>query len=207
MSRLVTKLTKLTQLDVSRTGYRSMPTSCSWPSTLRYLNISRAKLTIVTPCLPKSLEVQSLGQRPENLPIEKMLSIYLPLGSLKVLDLSYNDLKEFVLTLPILRELHLSGNKFLRLPAGGPYPNLQTLMIQVKTNPIHHVVSLCSPCWSILVLYITVKHLEHVQPFRPSVIQTTWEPRGRTQQVCLLLWIRHIPPLTTNRKWRCENNR
>uniref|UniRef100_A0A3B5LQZ9 Toll-like receptor 2 n=1 Tax=Xiphophorus couchianus TaxID=32473 RepID=A0A3B5LQZ9_9TELE len=88
------------------TGYRSMPTSCSWPSTLRYLNISRAKLTIVTPCLPKSLEV---------------------------LDLSYNDLKEFVLTLPILRELHLSGNKFLRLPAGGPYHNLQTLMIQSNT--------------------------------------------------------------------------
>ncbi|XP_032437863.1 toll-like receptor 2 type-1 [Xiphophorus hellerii] len=106
LSRLVTKLTKLTQLDVSRTSYRSMPTSCSWPSTLRYLNISRAKLTIVTPCLPKSLEV---------------------------LDLSYNDLKEFVLTLPILRELHLSGNKFLRLPAGGPYPNLQTLMIQSNT--------------------------------------------------------------------------
>ncbi|XP_043954604.1 toll-like receptor 2 type-1 isoform X2 [Gambusia affinis] len=133
LSRLVTKLTKLTQLDVSRTGYSSMPPSCSWPSTMRYLNISRAKLTIVTPCLPKSLEVQDLGQRPENLPTEKMLYIYLLLGSLKVLDLSYNDLKEFVLTFPILRELHLSGNKFLRLPAGGQYPNLQTLMIQSNT--------------------------------------------------------------------------
>ncbi|XP_054876264.1 toll-like receptor 2 type-2 [Poeciliopsis prolifica] len=106
LSRLVTKLTKLSQLDVSRTGYSSMPPSCSWPSTLGYLNISRAKLTIVTPCLPKSLEV---------------------------LDLSYNDLKEFALTLPILRELHLCGNKFLRLPAGGAFPNLQTLMIQSNT--------------------------------------------------------------------------
>ncbi|MEQ2317147.1 hypothetical protein AMECASPLE_039810, partial [Ameca splendens] len=103
MSSLVAKLTRLTHLDVSRTSYSSMPPSCTWPSTLRYLNISRAKLATITPCLPKSLEV---------------------------LDLSYNDLKEFVLTLPVLRELHLSGNKFLRLPAGGPYPNLQTLTIQ-----------------------------------------------------------------------------
>ncbi|MED6291643.1 hypothetical protein CHARACLAT_025670, partial [Characodon lateralis] len=106
MSRLVTKLTGLTHLDVSRTSYSSMPPSCTWPSTMRYLNISRAKLATITPCLPKSLEV---------------------------LDLSYNDLKEFVLTLPILRELHLSGNKFLRLPAGRPYPNLQTLTIQSNT--------------------------------------------------------------------------
>ncbi|KAK5606875.1 hypothetical protein CRENBAI_014116 [Crenichthys baileyi] len=106
MNRLVTQLTRLSHLDVSRTSYSSMPPSCTWPSTLRYLNISRAKLATITPCLPKSLEV---------------------------LDLSYNDVKEFVLTLPVLRELHLSGNKFLRLPAGGHYPNLQTLTIQSNT--------------------------------------------------------------------------
>ncbi|KAM4713887.1 LOW QUALITY PROTEIN: toll-like receptor 2 [Anableps anableps] len=133
MSRLVTKLTKLTQLDVSRTSYSSMPPSCSWPSTLRYLNISQAKLTTITPCLPKSLEVERLGQRQVNHPNEKIHSIYFILTSLKVLDLSYNDLKEFVLALPILRELHLSGNKFLRLPAGGQYPNLQTITIQSNT--------------------------------------------------------------------------
>ncbi|KAK5606876.1 hypothetical protein CRENBAI_014117 [Crenichthys baileyi] len=106
MSRLVRKLTRLTHLDVSRTSYSSMPPSCTWPSTLRYLNISRAKLATITPCLPKSLEV---------------------------LDLSYNDVKEFVLTLPVLRELHLSGNKFLRLPAGGHYPIWETLTIQSNT--------------------------------------------------------------------------
>ncbi|XP_038163198.1 toll-like receptor 2 [Cyprinodon tularosa] len=106
MSRLVTKLTKLTHLDISKTSYSSMPPTCSWPASLRYINISRAKLTTITPCLPKSLEV---------------------------LDMSYNNLKEFVLELPILRELHLSGNKFLRLPAGGYYPNLQTLKIQSNT--------------------------------------------------------------------------
>ncbi|XP_037540449.1 toll-like receptor 2 [Nematolebias whitei] len=106
MSRLVSKLTKLTHLDISRTGYSSMPLSCSWPTTLRYLNISRAKLTTITSCLPTSLEV---------------------------LDLSFNDLKCFNVVLPILIELHLSGNKFLRLLAGRLFPNLQTLTIQSNT--------------------------------------------------------------------------
>ncbi|TDG99376.1 hypothetical protein EPR50_G00193710 [Perca flavescens] len=106
VSRQVTKLSKLTHLDISRTGYSSMPESCSWPSTLRYLNISRAKLTTITPCLPATLEV---------------------------LDLSNNDLKDFILILPALRELHLSGNKLLKLPPGWLFPSLQTLTIQANT--------------------------------------------------------------------------
>ncbi|XP_032373776.1 toll-like receptor 2 [Etheostoma spectabile] len=106
VSRQVTKLSKLTHLDISRTGYSSMPEACSWPSTLRYLNISGAKLTTITPCLPQTLEV---------------------------LDLSYNDLKAFLLIMPVLRELHLSGNKLLKLPPGWLFPNLQTLTIQANT--------------------------------------------------------------------------
>ncbi|XP_021166235.2 toll-like receptor 2 isoform X1 [Fundulus heteroclitus] len=105
INQLVAKL-KLTHLDISRTGYSSMPSSCSWPSTLKYLNISRAKLRSITDCLPTSLEV---------------------------LDLSYNDLKSFSRGLPLLRELYLSGNKFLRLPAGQSFPNLQTLTMQFNT--------------------------------------------------------------------------
>ncbi|XP_010778178.1 toll-like receptor 2, partial [Notothenia coriiceps] len=107
VSRLVTNLSKLTHLDVSRNGFISMPGGCSWPSTLRYLNISWAKLTTISPCLPETLEV---------------------------LDLSNNDLKAFILILPALRELHLSGNKILSLPPGWMFPNLQTLTIQVRTN-------------------------------------------------------------------------
>lgn len=53
----------------------------------------------------------------------------------QVLDLSYNDLRNFVLFLPELRELHLSGNKFLQLPPGGFFPNLHTLTIQVRASP------------------------------------------------------------------------
>nr|AEB32453.1 toll-like receptor 2 [Epinephelus coioides] len=103
VSQLVTKLSKLTHLDISRNGYISMPAGCSWPSTLRYLNISGAKLATVTPCLPATLEV---------------------------LDLSNNNLRSFTLALPALRELHLSGSKILRLPPGRLFPNLQTLTIQ-----------------------------------------------------------------------------
>ncbi|CAL8241242.1 unnamed protein product [Merluccius merluccius] len=103
---LVSKLSKLTHLDVSHTGYSSMPASCSWPSTLRHLNLSWAKLTHVGPCLPVSLEV---------------------------LDLSHNDLQDLVLVLPKLTELHLSGNKLLGLPAGWRFPNLHTLTIQYNT--------------------------------------------------------------------------
>uniref|UniRef100_UPI003AAFFBD6 toll-like receptor 2 n=1 Tax=Centroberyx gerrardi TaxID=166262 RepID=UPI003AAFFBD6 len=106
LSQLVAKLSKLTHLDVSRNGYSSMPPSCSWPSTLRYLNISWAKLTTITPCLPSTLEV---------------------------LDLSNNDLHAFPLALSALRELHLSGNKFLRLPPGPMFPSLQTLTIESNT--------------------------------------------------------------------------
>ncbi|XP_041634664.1 toll-like receptor 2 type-2 [Cheilinus undulatus] len=106
LTRMVFKLTKLTHLDISRNGYSSMPQSCSWPHTLRYLNISWAKLTEVTSCLPTTLEV---------------------------LDLSYNSLKNFSLSMPFLRELYLSGNKFLSLPHGRLFPNLETMSIQSNT--------------------------------------------------------------------------
>ncbi|XP_070404285.1 toll-like receptor 2 [Nothobranchius furzeri] len=106
MNRLVAKLTKLTHLDISGTGYSSMPSNCSWPSSLRYLNISGAKLTNTSHCLHTNLEV---------------------------LDLSFNDLKSFSMDLPVLRELHLSGNKLLRLPSGQHFPSLQTLSIQSNT--------------------------------------------------------------------------
>lgn len=54
----------------------------------------------------------------------------------QVLDLSHNNLKEFLLVLPSLRYLNLSGNKLLRLPTGWLFPNLETLSIQVRTDRI-----------------------------------------------------------------------
>uniref|UniRef100_A0A672YL23 Toll-like receptor 2 n=1 Tax=Sphaeramia orbicularis TaxID=375764 RepID=A0A672YL23_9TELE len=117
VSQLVTKLSKLTHLDISRNGYSWMPQSCPWPPTLRYLNISQAKLNTVTPCLPVTLQV---------------------------LDLSNNNLNSFLLVLPALTELYLSGNKFLMLPLGWMFPNLQILNIQSNTLTMFSLSDLAS---------------------------------------------------------------
>ncbi|KAK7909485.1 hypothetical protein WMY93_014169 [Mugilogobius chulae] len=106
ISRMVFRLPKLSHLDVSRNSLSVMPQTCLWPESLRFLNISRTKLTSATSCLPPTL---------------------------RVLDLSYNDLVEFFVFLPALRELYLSGNKLLTLPPGRLFPNLQTLTAQSNT--------------------------------------------------------------------------
>lgn len=129
ISRQVTKLTKLTHLDISRSGFSTMPSHCSWPFTLRYLNISRAKLSKVTDCLPTTLEVKT---GPQSLdPKENWFHV--TFHGFQVLDLSNNNLKDFRVILPSLRELHLSGNKFLRFPDGRLFQNLQMLEIQVQS--------------------------------------------------------------------------
>lgn len=63
----------------------------------------------------------------------------LVLYNIQVLDLNNNNLKAFTLALPALRELHISGNKFLRLPSGRLFPNLETLTIQVRNNHISNL--------------------------------------------------------------------
>lgn len=70
------------------------------------------------------------GSAPLGVLASWTLSSRLP--CVQVLDLSNNDLRDFVLVLPALTELHLSGNKFLRLPPGWFLPNLNTLTIQVS---------------------------------------------------------------------------
>lgn len=65
---------------------------------------------------------------------------------MQVLDLSHNDLRNFFVVLPALRELHLSGNKFLQLPPGWLFPNLRTLTVQVRTGGVPRLPqSPCSP--------------------------------------------------------------
>ncbi|XP_070978063.1 toll-like receptor 2 [Oncorhynchus clarkii lewisi] len=107
ISKLVTRLDKLVHLDISQNAYTSMPPTCSWPQILTHLNLSRAKLRRVTPCLPPTLEI---------------------------LDLGHNDLTAFhSVALPALRELHLSGNKLMSLPPGWLFPSLEVLLIQSNT--------------------------------------------------------------------------
>ncbi|KAK2908572.1 hypothetical protein Q8A67_004409 [Cirrhinus molitorella] len=76
---------------------------CSWPASLRFLNLSSTKIRKMTPCLPSSLTA---------------------------LDLSENDLTVFNQRFPQLITLTLTGNRFMTLPHGELLPRLQTLLIQ-----------------------------------------------------------------------------
>ncbi|KAJ8351049.1 hypothetical protein AAFF_G00158530, partial [Aldrovandia affinis] len=106
MSQLVTNLNQLVSLDLSQNVFSVMPAVCTWPKSLQYLNLSMANLRKITACLPKSLHV---------------------------LDLSDNDLTMFDIQLPSLKELHISGNKFMSLPPGRWFKSLELLLIQRNT--------------------------------------------------------------------------
>ncbi|KAJ8269523.1 hypothetical protein COCON_G00121300 [Conger conger] len=103
MSHLVRNLNKLESLDLSQNVFSEMPVVCTWPTSLRYLNLSLTQLRDITACLPKSLHV---------------------------LDLRGNYLTVFDIELPYLKELYISGNKFRSLPSGRWFPTLQLLQIQ-----------------------------------------------------------------------------
>lgn len=107
-SQLFTKLAKLRNIDMSGNVFQSMPETCHWPPSLRYLNLSSTHLTKVTSCLPESLHI---------------------------LDLSNNFLTVFTIKLPFLTELYISGNKISSFPHGGLYPSLTSLSIQ--DNNLH----------------------------------------------------------------------
>ncbi|XP_054459795.1 toll-like receptor 2 [Anoplopoma fimbria] len=102
-SQLFTKLDKLKNIDMSGNVFHSMPETCYWPTSLQFLNLSSTHLPQVTTCLP---------------------------ATLRVLDLSDNELTVFNIELPFLTELYISGNKISRLPDGVLYPQLTFLSIQ-----------------------------------------------------------------------------
>lgn len=102
-SKLFTRLEKLENLDMSRNSFDSMPSTCFWPASLKFLNLSSTSLPEVRSCLPQSLQI---------------------------LDLSRNKLTVFNIELPLLKELYISGNKLGNLPDGHLYVNLAVLSIQ-----------------------------------------------------------------------------
>ncbi|NXD48139.1 TLR21 protein, partial [Corvus moneduloides] len=97
------RLPKLTNLDISRNNFGEIPDVCEWPKTLKYLNLSSTQIPKVTACIPRSLEV---------------------------LDVSANNLKEFGLQLPSLKELYLTKNQLKALPGAAPIPNLVALSVR-----------------------------------------------------------------------------
>ncbi|NXI40750.1 TLR21 protein, partial [Galbula dea] len=99
----VTRLHNLINLDISRNNFREIPDVCEWPKNLKYLNLSSTQIPKVTTCIPPMLEV---------------------------LDVSANNLREFGLQLPFLKELYLAKNQLKTLPGAALIPNLVAMSIR-----------------------------------------------------------------------------
>uniref|UniRef100_H0Z431 Toll-like receptor 2 n=1 Tax=Taeniopygia guttata TaxID=59729 RepID=H0Z431_TAEGU len=101
-SKSLSHLGNLIVLDISQNNFGEIPDVCDWPKTLKYLNLSSTQIPKVTTCIPQTLEV---------------------------LDVSGNNLKEFGLRLPLLKELYLTRNQLKTLPGAAPIPNLVSLSV------------------------------------------------------------------------------
>ncbi|NWH85099.1 TLR21 protein, partial [Aegithalos caudatus] len=102
-AKYISRLPNLNNLDISQNNFGEIPDVCEWPKALKYLNLSSTQIPKVTTCLPRTLEV---------------------------LDVSGNNLKEFGLPLPFLKELYLTRNQLKTLPGAAPIPNLVALSVR-----------------------------------------------------------------------------
>ncbi|NXO65728.1 TLR22 protein, partial [Phainopepla nitens] len=102
-SKSLSHLGNLIVLDISQNNFGEIPDVCEWPKNLKYLNLSSTQIPRVTTCIPPTLEV---------------------------LDVSANNLKEFGLQLPFLKELYLTRNQLKTLPGAAPIPNLVALSVR-----------------------------------------------------------------------------
>nr|UHH89794.1 TLR2A [Eudyptes filholi] len=99
----VTRLPKLINLDISQNKFGEIPDVCKWPKNLKYLNLSSTQIPKLTTCIPPTLEV---------------------------LDVSANNLREFGLQLPFLKELYLAKNQLKALPGAARIPNLVAMSVR-----------------------------------------------------------------------------
>ncbi|KAM6071751.1 toll-like receptor 2 type-2 [Theristicus caerulescens] len=96
-------LRNLILLDISQNNFGEIPDVCEWPENLKSLNLSSTQIPRLTTCIPPTLEV---------------------------LDVSANNLKEFGLQLPFLKELYLAKNQLKTLPGAAPIPNLVAMSVR-----------------------------------------------------------------------------
>ncbi|KGL75972.1 Toll-like receptor 2 type-2, partial [Tinamus guttatus] len=96
-------LKNLILLDISQNSFGEIPDSCQWPESLKHLNLSSTQIPKLTTCIPLTLEV---------------------------LDVSANNLQEFGLQLPFLKELYIARNQLKTLPDAAPIPNLVAMSIR-----------------------------------------------------------------------------
>ncbi|NXC38628.1 TLR21 protein, partial [Penelope pileata] len=101
-AKYITNLPKLVYLDISENNFGEIPDVCDWPENLKYLNLSSTQILRLTACIPSTLEV---------------------------LDVSANNLQDFGLQLPFLKELYLANNHLKTLPDAAAIPNLVAMSI------------------------------------------------------------------------------
>ncbi|NXN94860.1 TLR21 protein, partial [Rhinopomastus cyanomelas] len=101
-------LITLVNLDISQNNFGEIPDVCEWPKNLKHLNLSSTQIPRVTTCIPPTLEV---------------------------LDVSANNLREFRLQLPSLKELFLAQNQLKTLPGAAPIPSL--VVMSVRRNKLN----------------------------------------------------------------------
>ncbi|KAF1447578.1 Toll-like receptor 2 type-1, partial [Pygoscelis papua] len=104
----VTRLPKLINLDISQNKFGEIPDVCEWPKNLKHLNLSSTQIPKLTTCIPPTLEV---------------------------LDVSANNLREFGMQLPFLKELYLAKNQLKSLPGAASIPNL--VVMSVRRNKLN----------------------------------------------------------------------
>ncbi|NWI09670.1 TLR21 protein, partial [Crypturellus soui] len=96
-------LSKLVNLDLSQNKFGVIPDICQWPDKLKHLNLSSTQIPKLTTCIPVTLEV---------------------------LDVSANNLQEFGLQLPFLKELYIARNQLKTLADVAPLPSLVAMSIR-----------------------------------------------------------------------------
>ncbi|KAK1200503.1 TLR22 protein, partial [Pygoscelis papua] len=101
-------LSNLILLDISQNRFGEIPDVCEWPKNLKHLNLSSTQIPKLTTCIPPTLEV---------------------------LDVSANNLREFGLQLPFLKELYLAKNQLKTLPGAASIPNL--VVMSVRRNKLN----------------------------------------------------------------------
>ncbi|XP_066481672.1 monocyte differentiation antigen CD14 [Tiliqua scincoides] len=107
-------LSMLAHLDLSQNDFPQRFSSlCTWPQSLRILNVSNTGLEHMDMALPPNIEILDLSAN-------KVITLDLSLSSLKELYLSNNRLQAFpsVNRLPSLEVLSLDQNQISQLPNG-----------------------------------------------------------------------------------------
>ncbi|XP_055500345.1 toll-like receptor 2 [Leucoraja erinacea] len=102
ISPKLSTLSTLTHLDLSQNSFTGKSATCKWSKNLQFLNLSSCKIQSISQCLPPNVEV---------------------------LDLSNNVLSSFDVSLPSLKILDVSNNKFKMLPTDSSLPKMAILNI------------------------------------------------------------------------------